>query len=509
MPTFSRVATLLVALALLTTACGDATVRAPASAPTASRAPTVVAPVPTDAPTAIPQPTALPRLADGVHIAGVDVGGLEPAAARRKLEAALAPLLRPLEVQAGPARLTLKPEDIGLEIPFDDLIAEAQAAGPDGRVGIQVRYDQARLRAALERLAGQVARPPTITVISDTDTISRSFAVVGGERLDIDAAVAQIVERLRAVGGARRVTLALARGADATARPTPEQLQRQIEAMAAEWQGVVGVYVYDLASDQVVAALNENTVFSGASVMKVPILLQSYITIPEFTPRQEQWLEKMIVESDNLAANQMLAASANGSGTEDALQGALDMTEMLQSLGLEHTYQYMPYEASEYLIKVRKFQIKRGPLREGSAPYTEPDPVLRTTPAEISRVFLLIYQCSRGQGLLLEKFANALTAGRCQEMLDRLEQNGDHSRMVAGLPPGTRVAHKSGWIEDMQADVGIVHSPGGDFLLAVYLYRKIDPRKTYLTDEVAAPVIASFARLVYSYYNPKRLEMRN
>ena len=74
--------------------------------------------------------------------------------------------------------------------------------------------------------------------------------------------------------------------------------------------------------------------------------------------------------------------------------------------------------------------------------------------------------------------------------------------MVAGLPAGTHVAHKSGWIEDMQGDVGIVHSPSGDFLMAIYIYTKIDIKKGYLEDRVATPVIASFARLVYSYFNP-------
>jgi beta-lactamase class A len=274
--------------------------------------------------------------------------------------------------------------------------------------------------------------------------------------------------------------------------------------MVGQWNGIAGVYVYDLAGDEVVASLNQDSVFSGASVMKVPILLYSYIKLKTFDEDQEKWLKKMIVDSDNLSANQMLAASAGGSGTEDALVGALDMSEMLKDLGLEHTYQNMPYEASDYLIKVRGFKIKRGPEREGPAPHTEADPVLRTTPAEMSQIFLWIDQCSRGTGVLLERFSSSLTAARCREMIDRLEQNGDHTRMLAGFPDDTRVAHKSGWIEDMQADVGIVRSPGADFVLAIYLYRDIIPGKTYLADEIAAPVIADVARLVYTYYNPVR-----
>jgi beta-lactamase class A len=87
-------------------------------------------------------------------------------------------------------------------------------------------------------------------------------------------------------------------------------------------------------------------------------------------------------------------------------------------------------------------------------------------------------------------------------MLGWLEQNDDTTRMVAGLPPGTKVAHKSGWVEDMQADAGIVTSPGGSYVLTIYLYQK--QRNSYLSDEEATPWLAAFSRLVYSAYNPAK-----
>jgi len=505
MPIYWRAATLLVVVVLVLTACADPLAQATTSATNPPPNATVDPPaVPTNAPTPTVAPTAVPPLAKNVRVAGVDIGGLAPEEARRKLDNALAPLLRPLDLQAGTAQYTLTPEDIDLQLPLDSMLAAAQSAQANERVPLEIRYDQSKIQTLLEGLAQQASVPPVISVISATKTISRSFTLTGGERLDIDAAAKQIDDRLHALGGSRRITLALTPDTAAAARPGPAELQQQIEAMADRWDGIAGLYVYDLASDQVLASLNQDTVFSGASVMKVPILLQSYIRLRSFSTTQEKWLQKMIVDSDNLSANAMLAASAGGSGTDDALVGTLAMSDMLKSLGLEHTYQYMPYEASDYLIKVRKIRIKTGPKHEGAAPYTEPDPVLRTTPAEMSRVFLLINQCSKGNGLLLEKYADELSPARCQEMLDRLARNGDHSRMVAGLPAGTRVEHKSGWIEDMQSDVGIVHSPGGDFLIAIYLYRDITPGKTYLSDAVAMPVLASFARLVYTYYNPLR-----
>jgi beta-lactamase class A len=387
---------------------------------------------------------------------------------------------------------------------MDKMLGDAQRAADGARVPLAISFDRTLLEARLKELAGQVDTRADISVISSTKPISRSFALRGGQVLDVQAAMSQIEDRLQSVGAPRRITLELTTASGADARPTPEQLQEQIEAMAKQWKGVVGVYVYDLSSDQVVAALNENTVFSGASVMKVPILLNTYINLDTFSTRHETWLRKMIVESDNYSANTLLSVSVGGgpTDTDKALEGALAMSAMLKDdLGLEHTYQNMPYEAAEYLIKVRGIKIKRGPAQEGQAPYTDADPVLRTTPAEMSRVFLLIEQCSQGQGLLLEKFKR-LTAARCGEMIERLKQNGDHTRMVAGLPKMAVAAHKSGWIEDMQADVGIVETPGGNYLTAIYVYRDMRGTGTFLTDQVATPAIAAFSRLIYSYYNP-------
>jgi beta-lactamase class A len=479
-----------------------AAVHAPApTAIVAPTQPTLTSPRATPAST----PAAGPALPQDVHVAGINVGGMRPTEARARLAAALAPLLRPLDLRVDTARATLRPEAIGLHIPFDALIAEAQLAPAGARIALRVSYDAARLQSALEGLAGQTDRLPTVAVISDTHSLSRSFAIVPGQRLDVAAAMQQLDARMQSLTEPRQLVLPLQPARDLP-HPSPAQLQEQLAALAREWEGVAGIRVYDLASGEVVAQLNENTVFSGASVMKVAILLYSYITHPQFTPEAERWIDAMIIESDNRAANQLLAASAGGTTPLDAIRGARAMSMLLRDLGLAHTYQYRPYESDDYAVDPAALDALRGPPREGPPPYTDADRVLRSTPAEMSRVFLWIEQCSQGGGLLLDRFAQSLTAARCQDMLDRLEQNRDHSRMMAGFPDGTRVAHKSGWIEDVQADVGIVHSPGGDFLLAVYVYRPgaADEAKDF--DAVARRAIAGFARLVYSYYNPALID---
>jgi beta-lactamase class A len=488
---------MLLALVLLLSACtaaaAPAPTTAPTSAPTATAAPTAPPPSPAVAPSATPAPA----IARNVFVAGVAVGGMQPDAARTALERSLAPLLRPLDIRAGEQALTLRPEDIGFEVGLDRMIDAALAAKPGAKLPLDISYDEAKLRAALEGIAGE-AGTAEWSVIKGSEPISRSFVLAGGGTIDVDAALAQVDERLRSVGGARRITLA---PSGATSRPPPEQLQAQLAAMAKEWKGVAGIYVYDLAAQQEIAAVNKNTVYAAASTIKVAIMLNAYINLPEFTKRQEQALEKMIVESDNLEANYLLAAAIGGGGTEDAIKGAEAMSAMLADLGLENTYQYVPYEAGEY-IRLNKLKVKSGPKDPvGPAPHTESGRWLRTTPAEMAQLYVWIEQCSRGEGMLLEKF-DTLDAERCKAMIARLEKNGDTERMVAGLPPGTVVAHKSGWIDITQADVGIVRSPGGDYVAAIYLYRPIDGPQPPIPDRILMSSIANISRLIYSYYNP-------
>jgi hypothetical protein len=162
----------------------------------------------------------------------------------------------------------------------------------------------------------------------------------------------------------------------------------------------------------------------------------------------------------------------------------------------------MPFEAYDYLVGIRGLSIAQGPPQEGSPPYTKPDPILRTTPAEISRIFLMIEDCSQGEGELLERYPEQITPEQCQELLDLLVETADKERLVAGIPEGVRVEHKSGWTQFMHADSGIVRSPGGDYLLTIYLWRDVEE----LPDVWANPYIEALSRVVYTAYNPVKLD---
>jgi beta-lactamase class A len=443
--------------------------------------------------------------AEDARVAGIDIAGMTVAEASAHLQEELAARDRAVRLQAGDTQSTIFLPARELETEITGLLDEAQEqAMQDAPVEVprDLALEETMLPDQLDRLADEISSTTTLELITATDTLTRSFAYRPGRSLDVAAALAQIATELQSPDASAIITLDLEEDPNVP-RPTFAQLQEQVNIIADEWNGVVGFYLQDLATGETVTR-NPDTVFSGASLLKVPILLFAYTRIPEFDEEEERWKREMVIESNNLSANDLLAAAVEGTGTDMAYAGSKEMNVMLRELGFQHTYQNMPYEAGDYLIGLRGLAIEYGPAQEGSPPYTEADPIVRTTPAEISRIFVMINECSQGEGQLLEQFTATLTAEDCQAILDLLAQNADKSRIAAGLPEGTRFEHKSGWTGDMHADVGIVRSEGGDFLLATYIYQ--EQNNSYLPDFRAARYISALSRLVYTAYNPEKVE---
>ncbi|NJK80294.1 MAG: hypothetical protein HC914_10470, partial [Chloroflexaceae bacterium] len=200
---------------------------------------------PTTAPTATPPPTPTPfAFTAGSRVAGLDVGGMDEAAAAAQLAELEQQLMLPLELEAGTVITTLRPLDIGLTLPIDSLLAEARQASETGaaaRVALQVDYDTHALQARLDSFAAQLARTTPLNLLTETDTFSRSFVYTPALTINMEQAVQVIERRLASPLAARRVTLELVSDPDRAPEPVPlAQIQPQIEAMAALWDGIVG-----------------------------------------------------------------------------------------------------------------------------------------------------------------------------------------------------------------------------------------------------------------------------
>lgn len=466
---------------------------APVVTATAEPATATVAPTPTEAPF---------TFAAESRIAGSDIGGLTVEAATERVAAALNDYRRSIVLHGPGFATTYQVADL-IDLPTaEELVAQAQQGSDEpAQVELEIKVDQEAVRGLLTEIAPRFEQIAATEIISDAKALTETFTFARspGRSLDIDATTAAIKEALADPADSDGVDLVLV---PTGAEPLPmAELDRVLQEHATFWKGIAGFYVRNLDTGEEIA-YNADTVFSGASVMKVPIMIYAYSRLGELDDQQAYWMRRMIIDSENIEANSLLAAAAGGQGTEVALQGVNEMSEMLRSLGLDHTYQLIPYESGEWLIQ-QALLPGGGPPREGEAPFTTPDPYVRTTPRQMGELFVMLDECARGTGPLLEKVGNKLTNELCVEMIEWLQQPHDPDRMVAGLPADTLIAHKGGWIDDMQSDVGIVDSAGGRYVAAIYIWKD-----GYVTDEHAtpSPYLGDFSHTIYTFFNPVPLD---
>jgi beta-lactamase class A len=115
-----------------------------------------------------------------------------------------------------------------------------------------------------------------------------------------------------------------------------------------------------------------------------------------------------------------------------------------------------------------------------------------------------LYQCAQsGGGALVVAFPGQLDQAACQQMVTLLEEDKIGVLIQAGVPEGTAVAHKHGWVTDPSSgimynvsDAAIVYTPGGNYILTIYTY----DANQIIWDQVSH-MFSEISRAVYNYFN--------
>jgi beta-lactamase class A len=88
----------------------------------------------------------------------------------------------------------------------------------------------------------------------------------------------------------------------------------------------------------------------------------------------------------------------------------------------------------------------------------------------------------------------AFSAESRSAMLGILERQHFRENIPAGLPPGTRVANKTGWITAHNHDAAVVFPEGSDPYVLVVMVRGIEEQAD------AAGLVSDLSRLVWAYH---------
>ncbi|MCL4862535.1 MAG: serine hydrolase [Caldilineaceae bacterium] len=403
-------------------------------------------------------------------------------------------------------QMPLPPEDVDFHIDVEQMVAEAsqylegaafldiavrEAFGfPQQRRDIPVRFtmNTNALRAWLEGIAAEQDRPPQgARVLSASMQLhdglrnepSLPTGYVGGYwrdwgwqpgapgyTLDVDTSVDRVAAALTRTGE-RVAELALIE-----TPPPPvgmDDLARAIDNYFADFPGFAAAYVYDPQAGEA-ARIDDEVSFSGMSTLKLFIVaavmreLPDGITADDPTARQVgQWIDYALGESNNYAANQLLAFLGDGNSTA----GARRVTEFARRLGFVNTYMQSGFDAP----KAPQIPTPGNQRTDWS---TNPDSNLQTTPLEMGQMMTALYECAMDTGLLRAAYPDDITAEECRQILFYMTHDQFMELLWGGLP-GWRdawIIHKHGFAFESHSDVALIWGPTGPYVVSVFLFRQ-------------------------------------
>ncbi len=456
-------------------------------------------------------------MAAGIRVGGVDVSGETQNSAIIKWQQVYE---QPLTLYYQDSPILLQPSAIGFRLNNETMLAQAlnaretasnfwlrffnyltgQQLAEGGDIELSAEYQQGLLANYLEDLARRYDRPPgrpgydvaTLTV----------YEGARGSTLDIPAAT-RMIEAALFEPVNREVQLPT--GDSAASRPNLNTLQQMIvdyldsKGFIYDSQGsVASVFIMDLQTGEEINLLGD-VAFTAASTNKVPILIDFY-RFKDFPPDQDEAyiMANSLLCSRNSSSNLLLRLIGGGiEGSEFA--GLTSVSQTAKDVGARNTFIAAPFVDGTAGQQFGSIAI---PDTEPNASFnTGPDPYNQTTAEDIGTLFAQIYDCANYSSGLMTAFPDDFTQQECRQMLELMSANDLQRLLQGGIPPGTRISHKNGWLGDMVGDAGIVYSPNGrNYVIAVYLWEETEAN--FQNYEQLWPLVEDISRAAWNYFNP-------
>jgi len=449
----------------------------------------------------------------GLVVAGVPVGGLDRAgAAQRLMEVYSFPVM----LRYHGAAILLSPAVVDFTLDVENMLALANVertqkifwedfwdylwgrANFPTQIPLRATYSEDRLRVYLTDVALRYDQPPEAAM--PVPGSANFQAGKAGEALDVDSAVPMIEAALYSLD-IREVTLPLKR-VNPT-RPAFQNLDVLLKQTikVAGFDGLAGVYLLDLQNGQELHFAYRNDedlpvqpdiAFTASSIIKIPIMVASFRRMSDQSDAETmKLLSDMVDKSGNEAADWLM------NRVIDPQRAPLEVTEDMKALGLQNTFLAGYFSYGSPLLA-----LIQTPANQRTDINTDPDSYSQTTPSDIGMLLEDIYQCAQdGGGALPAVFPGKITQVECQSMNSYLLKNRLPMLLTAGLPEATSIAHKHGWVTvngviNTIGDAGIIYSPGGNYILVVFLYH---PEQ--LIWESASTMVSNLSTAVYNFYN--------
>jgi beta-lactamase class A len=284
------------------------------------------------------------------------------------------------------------------------------------------------------------------------------------------------------------IFLLLLIGSLSFAQKTDKKLQAKLEEAIKGFNGDIGIYVKNLKTGRQVA-INADTVFPTASIVKVSILLgimdkiekgelkydQSLVykdsllyagsdILGSFKTDEKILLKKvmmlMMTTSDNTAS--LWLQSLAGTGTR--------INQLLDSLGFTST-------------RINSRTPGRESIREvyGWG---------QTSPSEIGRLIEMVYQ------------NKVFSPAACDRMMRCMSRNyWDENEAISQIPPYVEVFSKNGCVNAVRSEVLLVNAPHNPYVFCIFTKNNKDVSWTHANE--AWTLARKVSALLWNYFEPK------
>ncbi len=229
-----------------------------------------------------------------------------------------------------------------------------------------------------------------------------------------------------------------------------KKLEARIDAVDSAFDGSLGVAIVDLASGRQIVRLGDDT-FPAASIIKVPLLVALFHQ--DQTGRGARLGDAYVVDAKDLVADSAMLAGMTPGVTRltnrdltTFMMGVSDngaTNVLIDRVGMENVNTLLEE------LGLKQTRLRRKMMDVAAAKAGRENTV---TPAELAT---LLARLQNGE---------VLDAGHTEGFLKAL---ATPKESYLGLPDGTRYACKTGELEGVRGEAGIVYATGRPFVIVV------------------------------------------
>jgi beta-lactamase class A len=271
---------------------------------------------------------------------------------------------------------------------------------------------------------------------------------------------------------------------------TDAALTARLDSLIHGFRGDVGIYVRHLPTGATVA-INADTVFPTASMIKVPILLTLY----EQVQQGRLSLDARVPYPDTLTYRYTEATDVVGYMVAGDTLPVRELAFLMLTISDNHASLWLQAlvgggaAVNEWLDGHGFRQTRVNSRTPGREQARSVYGWGQTTPREIAEALVMIRQ------------GRAVSQRASEDMYRMLTNSYWKGEALSQIPPTVQAASKQGFVDRSRSEVLLVNAPTGDYVLAVITKNQVDTG--YEPGNEGSRLLQAVSRAVYEHFNPE------